>query len=60
MFWLCKRAIPHMQSGASIINTSSSRRRIRPRSCWTTPPPRRELSTSPKGCPECSLIKASG
>jgi NAD(P)-dependent dehydrogenase (short-subunit alcohol dehydrogenase family) len=23
MFWLCKRAIPHMQPGASIINTSS-------------------------------------
>ena len=23
MFWLCKRAIPHMRPGASIINTSS-------------------------------------
>ena len=23
MFWLCKAAIPHMQAGASIINTSS-------------------------------------
>ena len=23
MFWLCKKAVPHMQPGASIINTSS-------------------------------------
>lgn len=23
MFWLCKKAIPHMQPGSSIINTSS-------------------------------------
>jgi NAD(P)-dependent dehydrogenase (short-subunit alcohol dehydrogenase family) len=23
MFWLCKKAIPHMEAGATIINTSS-------------------------------------
>jgi NAD(P)-dependent dehydrogenase (short-subunit alcohol dehydrogenase family) len=23
MFWLCKKAIPHMPAGSSIINTSS-------------------------------------
>jgi NAD(P)-dependent dehydrogenase (short-subunit alcohol dehydrogenase family) len=40
-FWLSKAAIPHMQPGASIINTTNPSRRS-----WTTPPPRAQSSPS--------------
>jgi len=37
MFWLCKKALPHMPSGATIVNTSSIQASQPHPRCWTTP-----------------------
>ena len=49
MFWLCKKAMPHMKPGSTIINTSSVQAVNPSRTCWTTPPPRPASRNFTKG-----------
>ena len=48
MFWLCKKAIPHMEPGSTIINTASVQAVNLLRNYSTTPPPRPASRTSPR------------
>jgi hypothetical protein len=60
MFWLCKKAIPYMEAGATIINTSSVQAVNPSPELLDYPPPKPESTTSPRPSRRSWRRRASG